>query len=163
VHLQRNGRPKIENIAIWPFHWVLDMPGALQSTYISENQFPKVFAWIARFRDALRQARAAGPKPAKVSIEEVITYMGRSRFYEPVGEVDAHDPTALKGGDEVTAWPTDTGTSNRDTGKLVALTPHDIVISKRTKVDDLEIHIHMPRWGFRVVQAKPAKPASAKM
>src|ERR1700759_2493744 len=109
------------------------MPGALQSTYISENQFPKVFAWIKRFRDALRQARATGPKPVMIKVDELIKHMARSRVYEPVGEVDAHDPTALKAGDEGTVWPTDSGIHHRDSGKLLTLTPHDIVISKRTK------------------------------
>jgi hypothetical protein len=130
------------------------MPGALQSTYISQNQFPKVFAWIDRFKDALRQARAAGPKPVIIKVDELIKQIAGSRFYEAVGEVDANDPTALKAGDEVTVWPIETGSGHKDSGKLLGLTPHDIVISKRTKVDNVEIHIHMPRWGFRVVKAK---------
>jgi len=127
------------------------MKTALQSTYISANQFPKTFDWIKRFQEALKEAKASGPKPALVKIEEVVKHMGQSRFYEPVGEIDAHDPTALKAGDDVTVWPTDSGSSHRDSGKLLGLTPHSIVISKRTKVDEnLEIHLHAPRWGFRV-------------
>jgi hypothetical protein len=131
----------------------MNMPGALQSTYISENQFPKVFAWVGRFKEALQQAKAGGPKPVRIKVDELIKHMAGSVFFEPVGEIDAHDPTALKAGDEVTVWPIDSGFKHRDTGKLLGLTPHDMILSKRTKVDNLEIHVHMPRWGFRIVKA----------
>jgi hypothetical protein len=141
-----------DSIAIWPFHWLVSMPGALQASYISKDQFPRVFAWIQRFDNAIKEAKAAGQKPVRIKVEELIAHLSKSRFYEPVGEVDAQDPTAFKAGDEVTVWPLDSGTSHRDTGKLLSLTPNDIVIAKRTNVDDLEIHLHMPRWGFRIVK-----------
>jgi len=113
-----------------------------------------VFAYIKRFRETLKQARVAGPKPVIVKVDNLIKHMASARFYEPVGEVDAHDPTALKAGDEVTIWPVDTGFKHKDSGKLLGLTPNDITISKRTKVDNLEIHVHAPRWGFRVAKSK---------
>lgn len=132
------------------------MPAALQSTYISANQFPKTFDWIKRFQEAVKEAEAAnGPKPPRVKIDEVMKHMAASRFYEPVGEIDAHDPTGLKAGDAVTVWPTDSGSSHRDSGRLLTLTPHSIAIAKRTKADEkLEIHLHAPRWNFRVGKAK---------
>jgi hypothetical protein len=131
----------------------MDMPGALQSTYISENQFPKVFAWVGRFKEALHQAKAGQARPARINVDELIKHMEGSVFYESVGEVDAHDPTALKAGDEVTVWPVDTGFKHRDSGKLLGLTPNDIIILKRTTVGNLDIHVHLPRWGYRVVKA----------
>jgi hypothetical protein len=130
------------------------MPGALEPNYVSKSQFPKVYAWIDRFQDALNQAKANGPKPVAIKGAELAQYIGSARLYESVGEVDANDPLGLKAGDEVTTWPTDTGASHKDTGKLLSLTPHEIVIAKRTKTGNAEIHIHMPRWGFRIAKAK---------
>ena len=75
------------------------MPKALASSYISANQLPKVFAWIKRFDEAVKEAKTAGPKPMRVTIDELIKHMSKSRFFEPVGEVDASEPTALKAGD----------------------------------------------------------------
>jgi hypothetical protein len=82
--------------------------------------------------------------------------MSTTRFYEPVGEVDANDPTGLRAGDLVTTWPTDSGSAHRETGTLLSLTPREMVISKRTRAGDTEIHVHMPRWGYRIVKAKSA-------
>jgi len=133
------------------------MPGALPASYISANQFPKVFAWIQRFDNAVKEARAASPKPIRVKVDDLIKHLAKSRFYEPFGDIDANDPTAYKAGDEVAVYPTDTGASHKDTGKLLSLTPNDIVIAKRTKVGDLEIHVHAPRWGFRVTKVKQGR------
>jgi hypothetical protein len=132
------------------------MPGALDPAYISANQFPKTFAYIDRFNAALKTAQSAMARPVRLPIQDVISHMSTSRFYESVGDVDANDPLALQPGDEVTTGPTDTGVANRDTGRLVTLTPNQITIAKQTK-DNFEIHVHMPRWGFRVYKAKGGK------
>jgi hypothetical protein len=125
----------------------------MEPKYISEAQFPKVFAWIQRFQNALKQAKASGTKPAVIKGPELVQHIGSTRFYESVGEVDANDPLGLTAGDNVITWPSDTGSKHKDAGKLLSLTPHEIVIAKHTKAGDTEIHIHMPRWGFRIVKA----------
>jgi hypothetical protein len=143
-----------KSTAIWPLHWIVEMPGALEPNYISKAQFPKVFAWIQCFQNAVKQARTSGAKPAVIKGPELIQHIGSTRFYESVGEVDANDPQGLKAGDNVITWPLDTGSSHKDAGKLLSLTPHEIVIAKHTNAGNTEIHIHMPRWGFRIAKAK---------
>jgi hypothetical protein len=130
------------------------MPGALDPNYISANQFPKVFAYVERFKGALKAARARAPRPVTLTQEQLLRHMATARFHEPVGEVDANDPTGLRAGDLVTTWPTDSGSAHRETGTLLSLTPREMAISKRTRVGDTEIHVHMPRWGYRIVKAK---------
>jgi hypothetical protein len=49
----------------------------------------------------------------------------------------------------VSVWPTDTGTKNRDTGALVALSTAEIVIETKTN-EDRVVRVHAPRHGFRV-------------
>jgi hypothetical protein len=128
------------------------MPGALDPKYISATQFPKVFAWVDRFSNALKQAGKNAPKAVTLPGGQMPEVIGASKFYDAVGDVDANDPTGLKAGDEVTTWPTDTGSQYRDTGKLLTLTANEIVIAKQTKVGGHEIHVHMPRWGFRIAK-----------
>lgn len=139
-------------------HWLETIPGSLDPAYISERQFPKTFAYIERFRTALQGAQAAMPKPVRLPMTDIMKNMAESSFYESVGEFDANDPLGLKPGEMVSTSPTDTGAGHRDTGKLVSLTPNEVVIAKQTKAaPGFEIHVHMPRWGFRVLRAKGEK------
>lgn len=145
-------------LAVWPLHWLEGMPGALDPDYISPTQFPKTFAYIARFQKHINVARLNGPKPVRMTGQEVIKHLSQSRFYESVGDVDVNDPKGLQPGQQVTAYPLDTGFSHPDTGKLLTLTPNEIVIGKETNAEGgFEIHVHMPRWGFRVMKAKEGK------
>lgn len=138
--------------AIWPFHWLSELPGALPKGVISGVQFPKVFAWIQRFKDALQEAKASGPKQVKVSGEEVVEYMQHAKFAESVGEVAANDPLGLKPGDEVEVFPIDTGSANRDRGTLLTLTPSEVVVGKKMNVGNSPIRVHYQRWGFRIIK-----------
>jgi hypothetical protein len=126
------------------------MPGALPKDVISPTQFPKVFAWIQRFRDALKQAKASAPKQVKVTGEEVIKYMQTAKFAESIGDVAVNDPLKLKAGDEVEVFPIDSGFSHRDCGTLLTLTPNEVVVGKKMNVGGGPIRVHYQRWGFRV-------------
>ena len=143
--------PDRDHKAIWPFHWLVEMKGALPDTIISATQFPRVFAWIERFRAVLKKARAS-VKPITVSGADVLEFVGKADFAETAGEVDGNDPLGLKAGDEVEVFPIDSGSSHRDRGRLVTLTPHEATVAKRTRDEAKEIHVCVPRWGFRVVR-----------
>jgi hypothetical protein len=130
------------------------MDGAIPPTIISERQFPRTFAWIKRFKDAVAQAKASASKPVTLKGEEVAQYMQTARMVESAGEVDANDPTGFKAGDEVEIWPIETGFSHHDRGTLITLTPDEMVIAKKTKVGGKEIHVHAPRWGFRIARVR---------
>jgi hypothetical protein len=132
------------------------MGTALPPSIISETQFPKVFAWMNRFKAELKRVKTSGFKPVTLKGEEVIKYMQTARFVETAGEIDANDPTGLKAGDEVDIWPYDSGFSHKDRGKLITLTPSEMVVAKQTKVGNQEIRIHMQRWGFRIAKVNSA-------
>ncbi|KAK7511890.1 glutathione S-transferase [Phyllosticta citriasiana] len=147
--------------AIWPFDWLVDMDGALPGEIISEKQFPKVFGWIQRFRACLRRAQASGSKAVKLDGEAAAEVICGASFAESGGKIDAADPLGLALGTEVEVWPLDSGSSHHDKGRLVSLTWDEVVIATRAddKKWEAEIHVHFPRWGFRVARAS----ASAKM
>ncbi|KAJ9645675.1 hypothetical protein H2199_002714 [Coniosporium tulheliwenetii] len=145
-------KPTLGDIeAIWPFDWLVELQ-ALPPNVISEKQFPKVFAWINRFREALKSARASAPKPVTLKGPEAVNFINNAEFAEQAGRVDENDPLGLKPGAQVQVWPIDSGFSHKDQGQLVTLVPDEVTISKKTK-EGKEIHLHAPRWGFRIVEA----------
>ncbi|TGO36249.1 hypothetical protein BHYA_0131g00270 [Botrytis hyacinthi] len=135
--------------AVWPFHWLTTLPGALPAPYISAQQFPKTYAWIARFEQAVRVAAKKLPTPTVLSGAEVLEQVSASDFVEGGACVDSLDPTGLQRGQEVEVWPIDTGMSRRDSGVLVGLSTKEIVIESRT-TEGVMVRIHTPRHGFRI-------------
>lgn len=135
--------------AIWPFHWVLGLKGALPPTLVSAEKFPKVFAWISRFNAAIEEAKKAAPKPTTFKGADAIKHITQADFYESEGEVDSSDPLGLKKGQDIESWPIDTGFRHHDRGKLVSLTSKEVVFAVQSKVGGKEVRIHHPRWNFR--------------
>ncbi|KAL9070969.1 MAG: hypothetical protein Q9157_005630 [Trypethelium eluteriae] len=143
--------------AVWPFDWLAQMDGALPADVISARLFPSTYAWLERFRGAVREAAEAAEKRSaqggasmQVKGEEAWRHIVQSEFAEAKPEFDEDDPTGLTEGAEVQLWPTDSGFTNKDQGTLVGLTKEEVVISMQTKQGGEEIRIHAPRWGFRI-------------
>ncbi|PQE04697.1 glutathione S-transferase protein [Rutstroemia sp. NJR-2017a BBW] len=149
------------HLAVWPFHWLSTMKGALPDDYISPAQFPKTFAWIKRFDEATRIAASKVGKPKNIVGLEATKLVSGSSFAESGEVVDAKDPTGLQQGQEVEVWPVDSGMNYKDTGKLVGLTTEEIVIESHMK-DGEKVKVHTPRHGFRI-RAANGGSSSAKL
>ena len=147
--------PSLADIeAIWPFHWLTTMKGALPPHIISPKQLPKVFAWIDRFNAAISVAKSKGPKPVTLKSEQAIKTVASSDFVVSGGKkkpvVDESDPLGLKAGQEVEVWPTDTGMRNHDRGVLVGLDRKETVVEVQGQKSEEKIRMHFPRGGFRI-------------
>ncbi|KAK0109129.1 hypothetical protein ONS96_002955 [Cadophora gregata f. sp. sojae] len=135
--------------AIWPFHWLTTLKGALPPDLIPPTQFPKVFAWISRFDAATRAAAKKSGKPKTIKGDEAVTITRKAGFVEESIGVDESDPSGLKSGDLVEVWPTDSGSKHRDQGRLVGLNWREVVVE--TENGEVEgVRVHAPRHGFRV-------------
>jgi len=135
--------------AIWPFHWLTTLKGALPPNLISATQFPKAFAWISRFDATARAAAKTARKPKTVKGDEALGIMRKGGFAEENIDVDESDPSGLKAGEWVEVWPTDSGSRHRDQGSLVGLSGREIVVE--TGDGEVEgVRVHAPRHGFRV-------------
>lgn len=132
-------------LAIWPFDWLNGLKGGLPKDLISERQFPKTFAWIARFNKAIKAANEKAPKAVKLKGTDAAQRILESSFAEADGEVDPMDPTAFKKGTKVDVWPIDSGSSHKDRGTLLTLNGEEIVIGL-----DNGLRLHVPRHGFRI-------------
>jgi hypothetical protein len=130
---------------------------------MSEEHYPKVFAWIARFKKAINAARSSGPKPATVKGDGAFQRIISSDFWEPEGQVDENDPLKLEKDQEVEVYPTDSGLSGRDRGRLVALDATEVVLSTQTKQGDNELRIHFPRVNFRITLVSNSSNAASRL
>ncbi|KAF3479710.1 uncharacterized protein GIQ15_06686 [Arthroderma uncinatum] len=157
--LRKTEKPTLADIqAIWPLDWAVGM-GSLDGNIISKTSHPKVFAWMARFRQALSNAKARMEKVV-VSGSDVLDGLQHEAFAEEEGKVDESDPLGLRKGENVTVWPTDSGSTHRDTGTLVTLNSREIVVQRKTADSRFDIRIHFPRINFRVVPAASSRDSN---
>jgi len=143
-------KPSLADIeAIWPYHWLSGMEGALPSDQVSATQFPKVFAWIERFQQSVSTAAKNLGKPKTLKGPEAASQVIASEYAEPLPASDTAKSGAVKIGEQVQMWPIDSGFNNKDRGVLLAATDGEFVIETTTK-DGKSVRIHAPRHGFRV-------------
>jgi hypothetical protein len=127
------------------------LKGALPASLISARQFPKVFAWIERFNEAVGAAKSKMPKPTSLKGDAASQRVLGATFAEGQHTVDANDPLGLLPGQDVEVWPTDSGSRHRDRGSLIGLSEDEIVIAAGSNGKD--VRLHFPRMGFRVAAA----------
>jgi hypothetical protein len=123
----------------------------MPSHVVSEQRFPKVYAWISRFRAALEEAGSSAPTTVQLDGNEAVDFIISSSLEEAQGGVNSDDPLGLEQGTEVEMYPTDWGSEHRDAGQLVALTQDEVTVAARSR-DAAELRIHAPRTGFRVTE-----------
>lgn len=126
----------------------MNFKGALPDKVFSKETFPKVFAWMGRFDNAIKTAKAAAPKVVSLKGTEAAQQILSAEFAETEKDVDpVESQSTLRKGDQVEVFPTDSGSSHHEKGTLVSLMGNEIVIRL-----DNGVRLHTPRIGFRVRQ-----------
>jgi len=103
--------------------------------------------------EAVQKATDAAATPPELEGKDAIARVLKAEFNEKNLKVEA-DPVGLKDGDLVDMHPVDTGYNARDSGKLIALNSHEMAISTMSEQEGKEIHIHYPRWNFKIQRQK---------
>ncbi|KAL7793586.1 hypothetical protein V8C37DRAFT_378344 [Trichoderma ceciliae] len=147
-------KPSLADVeAIWVFHWVSGIPGALPKDVFSPEKFPRVYSWIKRFQEELTAAKKRVAKPKTLSGEEAASVIESSSWHEEEGTVDEEDPLVvaegLKKGVMVAISPTDTGRAHKDVGRLVRLDKDEVVIEVKTGSGE-SVRLHAPRHGYKL-------------
>lgn len=142
--------PSIADLeAVWPFEWLVGIPGALDKEVISATLFPRAFDWVKRFGAAAKAAGKKAKKPTRLNGAEA-TKQVLNCDSQPTGfRFDVHDPVKLSLGTTVEAYPTDSGFANRDSGRLVGLDKHEVVLETKAPSGEV-VYIHHPRRSFKV-------------
>lgn len=161
--------PSLADIeAVWVFHWLRRVPGALRSEEgLSKEQFPRVFAWIKRFEGVIEGlARKNGEKDATLKGQDAARMVVEAAYAEKgegtgSWEVQKGEPVAvalgLKEGDRVVLYPTDTGSSHKDIGRLLGLNGDEVIIETKAGLPgEPAVRVHAPRVGFRIVREDQA-------
>ncbi|KAH8121956.1 hypothetical protein FP744_10009210 [Trichoderma asperellum] len=146
--------PTIGDIEMaWPLLWLERVPGARPEECISEAKFPKVFAWMDRFKSTAQKSVDDLGELATLTGEEAAKLILSSDYHEADGYVDETDVLVqqqnLKKGQLVRMWPTDTGSNHKDLGQLVSVTDKEVVIEAKAEDGGL-VRIHAQRHGFAV-------------
>ncbi|KAF2822895.1 hypothetical protein CC86DRAFT_299529 [Ophiobolus disseminans] len=130
--------------------FMLDFISGMQlpEDLISATLFPKVFAWLDRYRAAVDKAKSSASQPTKLDGQAAAEHILRSDFGHSSCSVDANDPAGLRDGIEVQIYPADWVTEHKDQGRLVGLSADEVTIAVKSK-KDVEIRIHAPRTGFK--------------
>ena len=154
-YLLNTTEPTMADIhCIWTFDWApqgeMYMFEDLEKDLISDEQFPKTFAYVSRFRRALAGKQEENGKPEELSAEQAIERIMVSDFSEREGSIDPSDPLRLKKGQMVGVWPIDSGFTHHDKGNLVSNGLKDVVVSSKPNVGEASLRFPFPRVYFRV-------------
>lgn len=133
-------------IGVFVAEWLANTKGSLPDELVSDIIFPRVYAWIRRFQEAIKEAKATAPEPTKLKGKEAAEQILSAGFAEPEAQVNSADAQdSLHKGDHVEVFPVDTGFSHREKGVLLGLTGDEIVVGLENG-----LRLHTPRIGFRV-------------
>jgi glutathione S-transferase len=149
---------------VWSFDWALHMAmgdsaeDSCDEDVINSWRFPKVNAWVERFKEAHAKALEKHGRPEVISGREAKTRILGSDFMELEGKVDLCDPTNLKRGQLVEVRPTDFGSTHADRGRLVSLCSREAVIAIRAEGIEGCLRLHYPRTGFRITAVNDKLP-----
>jgi glutathione S-transferase len=139
--------------AVWPFAWLIadpSMKGSLPAEYAGEHNFPKVFAYVRRFMAEVDRKKSQAPKWRTLNGNAMRKAIcGASSEHQPT-KVSQNDPLQLQHGEEVEVFASDYGSAHKDHGYLVGLTLTEVVIRNAKG-----LHLHFPRWNFRINKLKP--------
>lgn len=139
--------------AIWPALFLAGMDGVLPADKFSAKIFPKVYAWIERFKAVVESAISKAPKVESLDGAAALAKVTGAEYHDELGTVDPTDydveAFGIKAGDTVSFGPLDYGCKQRDKGKLLSLDAQEVVLEVATENGAL-IRLHAPRHGFQL-------------
>ncbi|QDS77934.1 hypothetical protein FKW77_001204 [Venturia effusa] len=142
------------------FDWALhiqmgDGTETVDNNVLNEHKYPKVFAWVERFREAYSESIKMMGSPQIVSSEVAIRNILTAEFTEAEGAFLADDPLHLEKDQIVEVGPAAFGGGRVDRGRLISLSVHGVVIEKAAPTGEL-LRLHFPRAGYQITMVEGA-------
>ncbi|KAL6831397.1 hypothetical protein J3E69DRAFT_329372 [Trichoderma sp. SZMC 28015] len=147
-------KPSIGDIEVaWSLVWLERVHGAIPDEWIPRGEFPKVFAWMERFKSVAAKAQEELGEVKTLTGDEAAELILGSEFYEEEGQVNEGDALVqqlgLKKGQLVRVWPTDTGVNHKELGELVSINEKEVVVEAKAE-EGGSTRVHAQRHGFAV-------------
>ncbi|EME47055.1 hypothetical protein DOTSEDRAFT_20870 [Dothistroma septosporum NZE10] len=124
---------------------------------LGEQAYPKVHAWVERFRQAATQAEQSNPGAGQIdegaqAEEAIVKRILDSSFTEEHAiTVDEGDVLGLRRGQRVSVVPVDFGSTHKDEGELVGLSRDEVVILSDVPGGRGQLRLHYPRINFKIL------------
>ena len=154
--------PTVADIdAVWPFEWLIvdrGMKGALPEEQFGQGIYPKTHAWVQRFMNEIKNAKSKNVKPTPLDRKTMSTRVLETTSPAELVTFDTNDPLNFKAGETVEVCPSDYGQAHKDRGALVGLSVSEVVIR-----NSKGLHLHFPRWNFRITKAAPTSSPSLSL
>ncbi|KAF1934406.1 uncharacterized protein M421DRAFT_415436 [Didymella exigua CBS 183.55] len=148
--------PSVVDIdAVWPFEWLIidrSMKGSLPDERFGAKNYPKTHAWIQRLMNRVKAAKDKTRKPSALDGKTMGAQVLNTTSPTVPLTFDDHDPLGFKAGDTVEVYPSDYGQAHKDRGTIIGLTVSEVVIR-----NSKGLHLHFPRWNFRITKAAAQK------
>lgn len=150
----------------WVFDWAVNMASDTQDSSddstadvkqaLGEHRYPRVHAWVDRFRKATMEAEQSNPGAGQIDegaqaegfIVKRILDSNLTEKDAPV--VDESDVLALKRGQRVSVAPVDFGFTHKDEGELIGLSKDEVVILSDVPGGQGQLRLHYPRINFKI-------------
>ncbi|UKZ72549.1 hypothetical protein TrVFT333_000180 [Trichoderma virens FT-333] len=150
--------PSIGDIeAAWPLLWLERVSETIPDEWIPKEAYPKVFAWMERFKDVVKKAQEELGELKTLTGEEAAQVVLGSEYHEAEGQVNEGDALVqhqgLKKGQLVQVWPTDTGVNHKELGELVSIDAKEVVVEAKAD-EGGSVRVHAQRHGFAVAAYK---------
>ncbi|KAL7274521.1 hypothetical protein RUND412_002583 [Rhizina undulata] len=143
--------------AVWPFEWMITMPGALENTAITPSNFPKTFSYVSRFTSLLKSS-CPDPKinPTISGSDAKEAIISCSKLAEEVIEIGltgSEDQRSINFGEEVEVAPVDSGKNHPQRGRVRGLDEERVVLEvvpTGEVKDGRTVRVVFPIRGFEI-------------
>ncbi|KIW04495.1 uncharacterized protein PV09_04252 [Verruconis gallopava] len=154
--------PRLGDIhAAWNLDWAVGLAQLKQEgekgDLFTREQYPKVFAWLDRYKAFVASVHEKDGRAETIGIEETVRKVLSSKYAEPEGDVDALDPLQLKKGQLVEMFPTDSGMNHHDKGELLSISADEVVVKSEVPGGKGHLRIHYPRTNFSIKPLQEGK------
>ena len=148
-------KPTLADVhAAWNYDWAAGLAGMEQKgesgEVVSKEKFPRVWAWLERYKEFVAGVREKEGRSKTFSDEETVERILAADYAEKEGEVDAVDSLLLKKGQMVETWPTDSGMNHHDKGELVSIGVREVCVKSEVPGGKGFLRIHYPRTNFTI-------------
>lgn len=151
----------------WLYDWALNMAGDMgdasndstadMEKVLKESVYPKVNAWVRRWRSTTEEAENANPgagamDEGKAKEDAAVKRILDGKYCEPDAlEFDTDDVLGLSKGQKVGVSPVDFGFTHSDKGTLIGLTKEEVVIEIEVPGGSSgKLRLHYPRINFKI-------------